>query len=140
MFRKPAGNSVALPPQVNRKPLDHPACEIAREVYQTIASSGLDKFTFSLIDALWQDLNAVVQELERLPEAAFKDLIGVIDRLASARNELRLARFLFNLEEIDAVRCLVMRNKAVLRGKLILQKALRAWPSQSAPEGAQSPI
>jgi len=132
MFRKQAGNSVALPPQVNRNSLDHRSCEIIREVSETIASASLDKFTFSFIDSLWQDVNAVLQELERLPEAAFKDLMGVIDGLTRARNELRLARFLFNLEEVDAVRCLVMRNKAMLRGGRILQNVLKAWPSQAS--------
>ena len=118
--------------QANTKYLEHHHCEIAREVYQTIHRSGLDKFTFSLIDSLWNGLNVVVHELNHLPDEVFKELLGVIDGLTEARNELRLARFLFDVEEINAVYGLVMRNKAVLRGKHILHKILIVWSSQSS--------
>ena len=123
MRKKQAGNSVEL---------EHQYCEIAREVYQTIHASGLGKFTFSLIDSLWNDLNAMVYDLEHLPEAAFKQLLEVVEGLAEARNELRLARFLFEVEEINEIRRLVMRNRAILRGEKILHKVMAAWPLQSA--------
>jgi hypothetical protein len=122
MRQKQAGNSVEL---------EHQYCEIAREVYQTIHVSGLGKFTFSLIDSLWNDLNAIVHDLEHLPEAAFKQLLDVIEGLTEARNELRLARFLFELPEINEVQRLVMRNKAILRGETILHKVMAVWPDQS---------
>ena len=123
MRKKQAGHSVEL---------EHQRCEIAREVYQTIHTSGLGKFTYSLIDSLWNDLNAIVHDLERLPEAAFKQLLEVIEGLTEARNELRLACFLFELEEINEVQRLVMRNRAILRGENILHKVMAAWPLQSA--------
>jgi hypothetical protein len=133
MLNKQAGNSVELPrKQANTKYLDHQHFEIAREVYQTIHRSGLDKFTFSLIDSLWNDLNVVVHELNHLPDDVFKELMELIEGLTEARNELRLARFLFDVEEINAVYRLVMRNKAVLRGKHILHKILTVWPLQSS--------
>ena len=91
-------------------------------------TSGVGMFTFSFIDSLWNDLNAVVHDLDRLPEVEFRALIEIIDGLAEARNELRLARFLFDVEEINAVYRLVMRNKAILRGQNILHKVLRVWP------------
>jgi hypothetical protein len=124
MRKEQAGNSTELLHQANRKQLEHGYCEIIREVYQTIHQFSLDKFTFSFMDSLYNDLNAVVYDLDRLPEEIFKELIEVIIRLREARNELRLARFLFDLEEINPVRRLVMRNKAVLRGKHILHKVL----------------
>jgi hypothetical protein len=123
MVKEQAGNSVEL---------EHQCCEIIREVYESIHTSGLDKFTFSLIDSLWNDLNIVIPQLERLPEGAFKELLEVIEGLAEARNELRLARFLFDVEEINAIYRLMMRNRAVLRGEQILHKVLTLWPSQSA--------
>jgi len=133
MLNKQAGNSVELPrKQANAKYLEHQHCVIAREVYQTIHRSGLDNFTFSLIDSLWNDLNIVIHELNDLPDAVFKELMEVMEGLTEARNELRLARFLFDVEEINAVYRLVMRNRAVLRGKHILHKILTVWPLQSS--------
>jgi len=116
----------------NSGELEHQYCEIVREVYQAIHTSGLDKFTFSLIDSLWNDLNAALRDLEFLPEAAFKELLEVIEGLTEARNELRLARFLFDVEEINAVYRLIMRNRAVLRGEHILHKVLTVWPLRSS--------
>jgi hypothetical protein len=110
--------------------LGYPYCEIIRAVYQTISQCSLDKFTYSLIDSLWNDLNAVVYDLEHLPEASFKELIAVIGGLTQARNDLRLARFLFDVEEINPVYCLIMRNRAVLRGQDVLCKVLLVWPLQ----------
>jgi len=129
MLRKPAGNSVE---QAKTKVLEHQYCEIASKVYQTIYTSSLDKFTFPLIDALWNDLNGIVQHFDRLPATAFKELSEVTKDLSMARNELRLARFLFEVEEINAVYRLIMRNKAVLRGKHILHKVLTVWLFQSS--------
>ena len=60
MLRKQAGNLVALPPQVNRNTLDHQACETVGKVARDIQSSGLDKFTFSFVASLWEDLNGEV--------------------------------------------------------------------------------
>ena len=123
MRKKQAGNSVEL---------EHQYCEMAREVYQTIHTSGLGKFSFSLIDSLWNDLNAIVNDLERLPEAACKELLEVIEGLTEARNELRLARFLFELPEINEVQRLVMRNRAILRGENILHRVMAVWPLESS--------
>lgn len=131
MLKKKAGHSVELLPRANGRVLEHRNCEIAREIHQTLRASSLDKFTYSRIDSLWDELNGVVHELERLPEAAFKELIEVIDGLSEARNELRLARFLFDVEEVNPVHRLILRNRAVLRGRDILQKTLRVWPAQS---------
>jgi hypothetical protein len=123
MVKEQAGNSVEL---------EYQCCEIVREVYETLHTSGLDKFTFSLIDSLWDDLNMVIHELEHLSEGTFKELLEVIERLTEARNELRLARFLFDVEEINAVYRLILRNRAVLRGEQILHKVLTVWlPGES---------
>ena len=108
--------------------MERESCEVVRGIYETIHTSNLDKFTFARIDSLYDDLNAVVQELDRLPEETFKELIGVILGLSEARNELRLARFLFDVEEINPVYRLVMRNRAVLRAEHILHKVLLIWP------------
>ena len=133
MLRKQAGDPVELPhKQANEKYLEHQYCEIAREVYQTIHTSGLDKFTFSLIDSSWNDLNTALRELERLPKETIKELMEVIEGLTEARNELRLARFLFDVEEINAVYRLIMRNRAVLRGEHILHKIIKVWPLHSS--------
>lgn len=130
MLKKQAGNLVGLPHQAKRIYVEYPYCEIVRAVYQTIHKCSLGKFTFSLIDSLWNDLNAVVYDLEHLPEESFKELIRVIGGLTQARNDLRLARFLFDVEEINPVYRLIMRNRAVLRGQDILRKVLLAWPLQ----------
>jgi hypothetical protein len=130
MLKRPAGDSVKLPQPANGKYLEHQHCEIVRGAYRTIHTSGLDKFIFSWVDSLYKDLNTVLQELDRLPEDSFKELIESMDHLSEARNELRLARFLFGVEEINSVHRLIMRNRAVLRSKTILHRAIQVWPVQ----------
>src|SRR5690349_12428908 len=104
MLKEQTGETVGSPDeQANTKVLERHYCEIAREVYQAIHTSGLDKFTFSLIDSLWNDLMLIIYELERLPRSEFNDLLEVSGGLSEAANELRLARFLFEVEEINAV-------------------------------------
>jgi len=127
-MKRPAGNSANVLPQANTKYLEHQHCESARQLYQTLHTSGLGKFTYSLIDSLWNDLSTLVHQLERLPEDPFKELMGVIQNLSDARNELRDARFLFDVKEINSVHRLLLRNRAVLRGKHILRKVLMVWP------------
>jgi hypothetical protein len=133
MLKEPAGSAV-VSPQANGKYLEHQYCEITREVYQTIHTSGLYKFTWIWTDSLWKDMEAVVYDLDRLPEAEFKALIEVILVLSEARNELRLARFLFDVQEINHVHRLIMRNRAVLRCERILDKVIRVWPLDSPSE------
>lgn len=128
MLKEQADKSVEFLHSANSKYLEHQHCEVVREVSESLHTSSLDKFTFSFIDSSWNDLNAVVYDLDHLPEATFKEMIEVIDGLSEARNELRLARFLFDVEEIPPVYCLVMRNRAVLRGKRILHQVLQVWP------------
>lgn len=115
--------------RANSSYLENQYLAIVRDIYRTIHTSGLDKFTFAWIDSLWSDLAAALYELERLPEAVYKELLEVIEGLTEARNELRLARFLFDVEEINPVYRLFMRNRAVLRGEDILQKVIKAWPA-----------
>lgn len=128
MLKEQAVPSTEMPHEATGQNLEHPYCEIVREVYESIHRSGLDQFTLSRIGEFWNDLNAVLYELERLPETSFQELMEVILRLREARNELRLAYFLFHVEEINSIRLLVLRNKAVLRGKRILHKVLLTWP------------
>jgi hypothetical protein len=128
MLRKQAGTSVELPPAVNGKYLEPQQHEIVREMCLSLHRSSLNRFTYSFVDAQCSDLNAVVYELDGLPEALFKELIEVIVGLGDARNELRLTRFLFDVEEINPVYRLLLRNRALLRSKRILDKVLGAWP------------
>ena len=118
----------ALPISPDGSVLEHELWEIVRADYHMMQASTLNKFTSSWIDSLLDHWSAILYDLERLPEEQFKQFIETIGRLASGRDELRLARFLFALEEVDPVRRLVMRNKAILRAKRILRQALSAWP------------
>jgi len=127
-----AGNSMELPHPANRTYLEPQICERVREVYQTLQSCGTANFTYLWVNSLLNNLVDVIHHLQRLPEPIFKQMIEVIDGLGEARNELRLSLFLFDLEEIDPIRRLVMRNRAVLRGKRILQKMLLVWPLHSS--------
>jgi hypothetical protein len=77
---------------------------------------------------LWDDLNTDLHELESLPQTEAKKLLEAMEHLMAARNELRLARFLFEVEEINPVYRLLMRNRAVLRGESILEKVIKIWP------------
>jgi hypothetical protein len=129
MLKRNAGKPVELPQSKESKCLEHQHCESVRGAYQTIQTSSLDKFTFARVDALWNELNTVLYELDRLPEESFKEMIEVIARLSEARDELRLARFLFDVEEINPIYRLILRNKAVLRSGRILDKVLHAWPA-----------
>jgi hypothetical protein len=131
MFKKQAGTLARLPHQAKRNFLEYQYFEVIRDIYQTIGKCSLRKFTFSLIDSWWNDLNAIVYDLERLPEESYKELIGVISRLTEARNDLRLARFLFSVEEINPVYRLMLRNRAVLRAHSILRKVLLVWQLQT---------
>ena len=110
--------------------LEHQSYEIVRDVYQSLHSSSLDQFRYAWVDALWSDLNALVYELEHSPETVLNELLEVIERLTEARNELRLARFLFDVEEINPVYRLIMRNRAVLRGKDRLHRGIAVWPKR----------
>ena len=114
------------------KYLEQTLCDFIRNVYQSIHTSKLSQFTFALIDSLWNDSDAVLFELTHGPSATCKELSQVIEGLTEARNELRLARFLFEVEEIQPLYRLIMRNKAVSRAEGILQRVLRAWPVSTA--------
>ena len=131
MLKRQAGHSVEILSPANGKYLEHQYCESVREIYRSLHRSSLDKFTHSWIDSFRDQLNVVIHELEYLPETAFKELIEVIDGLSETRNELRLARFLFDVEEINPVYRLILRNRAIFRGRDILHKTLQVWPVQS---------
>ena len=126
----------AVPHRSNSIYLQHEYWEIIKEAYQAIHTSGLYKFTFAMIDSWWDDLNTVLCDLGSVPEATFKDLLEVIEGLTEARNELRLARFLFDVEDINPLYRLIMRNRAVLRGEHILRKVIRTWPSDLSYKGS----
>ena len=126
MFTKATGNSVAQSSQPKVIDLEQ-HCEIAREIYQTIHLSSLNKFTFSVINVWWADLSRIIHVLERLPEEAFKEYIAVIQGLNKARNELRDACFLFEVEEIQPVHRLIMRNRAILRANEMLERVIQSW-------------
>ncbi|HEX5943528.1 MAG TPA: hypothetical protein VFY66_14690 [Anaerolineales bacterium] len=132
MLKEQAGISIELPPQANGTYLEHQSCETIREVYQSLYRSSLDQFTYPFINALWNTLNDVIHHLERLPEAVFKEMIEVIDGLREARSELRLASFLFDVEEINPIHRLLMRNRAMMRGKQRMQKILLVWPGSAS--------
>ena len=108
--------------------LEHQSYEIARDVYQTLHAGHLDQFTYAWVEAVWEDLTALVYDLEHLPETARGELLESLEGLTGARNELRLARFLFDLEEVDPVYRLIMRNRAVLRGTDRLLRGIEVWP------------
>ena len=135
MLKEQAGNSGSRVNMSERADGKYPAlrqhCESVREVHQTIYTSSVDKFTFAWIDSLWRDLLVVLQDLEQLPETTFVEMMEVIEGLRAAGNELRLAGFLFQVEEINPVHRLVMRNRAVLRSEVILKKMLQVWPLHS---------
>ena len=128
MLNEKAGNSIELPSRANRKYLEHQSCQIIGEVHQTLQTSGLEKFSFSLIQSLWDRLNDVFLHIDQLPEPAFVEMIEVVNGVRESRNELQLALFLFDVEEINPLHRFVMRNRAVVRGKLILQRTLQVWP------------
>jgi hypothetical protein len=128
MRRKQAGKSAEIPQQPTRMHLAHEDCVIVRAVYSTVHQSTLDKFTYSFINSLCKDLQAVIHRLDRLPEVSFQKMVYIIHCLSEARNELRLARFLFDVEEISPIYRLMMRNRAVMRGKQILSNTLQVWP------------
>jgi len=104
------------------------AWEIVRQAYETIHTSGLFQFTFAWVEALYADLEAVRYELEHLSVDVYKELLEVAERVEAARNELRLARFLFDVEEINPLHRLIMRNRAVLRCECLLSGLVSGWP------------
>ena len=128
MRKKTSDKSAELAHQANGKYLESKQLELVREMYQTLQRSGLEKFTLSFIDSKLNDLRTVLYDLDCLPEPVFKEMMEVMKGLSEARNELRLARFLFHVEEIEPVHRLVMRNRAVLRGKDILHRVVSLWP------------
>jgi hypothetical protein len=117
-----------LPHGVDSSYLESQHYESTRQVYRYLDATGVGKFTPLFIDSVWNSVNDTIHHLEPLPEEAFKELMGMIEGLTKVRNELRHARFLFDLEEIHPVHRLVIRNRAVLRGKDILYKVILAWP------------
>jgi hypothetical protein len=133
MLNRRAGRSAKVSPQSNGKYLEHQHYETALQVYQTLQMSSLGKFTHSLIDGLYKDVSAALYHLKRLPEEDFKEFMEVIQGLGLVRNELRHARFLFDVEEINPVHRLVMRNRAVLGGKQVLHRVIVSWPQSLIP-------
>lgn len=125
-----AGNSTELRPHAHSRKMEHQSCESIREVFQALHPSAWRSFTPAWLDTLWSHLNDVIHHLDRLPEDTFREMIEVIDGLGMARAELGLACFLFDVEEIDPVHRLLLRNRAVWRSENILQKVLQAWPSR----------
>lgn len=114
--------------KAGRKYRKHVYREIALGVCQAIDQACPRGFTYSFVEDCWSDLHAVHQHLDRLPERAFREMIQVILSLAEARNELRDALFLFDVEEINPIYRLMIRNKAMLRGKNILDRVIMDWP------------
>ena len=128
MLTAPALDLAEPPHKANSKSQKHAYRELALGVCQAIDQACLSGFTHSFIEGCWSDLHTVHRNLERLPEPAFKEMIQVILSLAEVCNELRDALFLFDVEEITPVYRLMMRNKAMLRGKRILDGVLMCWP------------
>ena len=129
MLKERAGQTVNVSHRANGQyPELRQHSEALKDVYQSIHDSGLYKFTFARVDSLWNGLCAILYDLEQMPEEAFIEMMEVIEGLRTACNELRLARFLFDVEEINPVHRLVMRNRAVLRSEGILEKILHVWP------------
>ena len=127
MLKRQAGKSAEQSPQVTQI-LEHQHCERVKQIHQILHTSSLQKYTYEFIDSLYGESTAILYELERQPEDTFKALIAVIGGLREARNELRHACFLFDIQEINPVHRLVMRNRAALRGRDVLQKVILAWP------------
>ena len=129
MLKEQAGNAVVLlHAQTAGQRLEHPDYEIAGNVYQNFHTTSLGKFTSAWIDGTLDSVHEILHRLEQSPEVTFLELMEVIQGLRETRDELRLARFLFDREEIPPLYGLVMRNRAVLRGETILQKVLKVWP------------
>lgn len=134
MLKERTGNTVNLSPRVNGKhPEQGQHFEAIGEVYQTIHTSGLYQYTLAWIEARWYAVLKILHQLEQLPEPEFIEMMEVIEGLREAGNDLRLARFLFDVEEINQVYRLIMRNRAVLRSAAMLQKTLQTWPTRSPP-------
>lgn len=127
MLKRQAGKS-AEQSQEGTQVLEHQHCERVKQIHYILHTSGLEKYTSMFIDSLYGESTAILYELEVQPEDTFKALMEVIDGLRAARNELRHARFLFDIQEINPVHRLVMRNRAALRGKDVLQKVIQVWP------------
>jgi hypothetical protein len=127
MLKRQAGKLAEQSPQVTQV-LKPQHCERVKQIHQILHTSSLEKYTYTFIDSLYGESTAILYELERQPVEIFKALIEVIGGLREARNELRHARFLYDMQEINPVHRLVMRNRAALRGKDVLQKVIRVWP------------
>jgi hypothetical protein len=127
MLNRQAGKSAEQSPQVTQV-LRHQHCERVKQIHQILHTSSLEKYSYTFIDSLYGESTAILYDLERQPEDIFKALIEVIGGLREVRNELRHVRFLFEVQEINPVHRLVMRNRAALRGKDLLQKIILVWP------------
>jgi len=127
MLKRQAGKSAEQSPQVTQV-LEPQHCERVKQIHQTLHTANLQKYTYILVDSLYRQSITILYELEVQPEDLFRALIEVVDGLREARNELRHARFLFEVQEINSVHRLIMRNRALLRGKDVLQRVIRVWP------------
>lgn len=127
MLKKRAGKSAEQFSQVTQV-LEHQHCERVKKLHEIMHTSGLERYTSVFINSLYGELTVILYELEKESDDTFKALMEVISGLREARNELRHARFLFDLQEINPVHRLVMRNRAALGGKDVLQKVILVWP------------
>lgn len=127
MLNRQAGKSVEQSPQGTQL-LERPYCERVRQLYQILHTSGLETYSYTFIDSWYREATVILYELEDQTESTFKALIEVIMSLREARNELRHARFLFDVEDVNPVHCLILRNRAVLKSKEILLRIILGWP------------
>jgi hypothetical protein len=116
----PAGRSAA-----NDQVLETEGWEVVRQTYQTLRTSSLFQFTLARVEGLYRDLEAALYQMEHGSAEVSPRFLKIAESLQKARNELRLALFLFDVPEIDPLYRLVMRNRALLRGEAVLCEVIK---------------
>ena len=101
--------------------------EITSDIYQSLKLMNPWSFDRTFVCVAWEDLNAVIDGL--LPHMMDDEdtFVRIVDGLKAVRKELCFADSLFDVEQVDPLYRLVIRNKSALRLRYILDTILQSW-------------
>jgi hypothetical protein len=107
-------------------------------IYKALAAAEPGMLTASFLEGLHNDLDAIIEHLTPLTDPDELESPAIIDGLIIARNKLDFALALFDIEEVDPLYRLVIRNKVVPRVRILLGDVLQCWPGV-IPYGGLAP-
>lgn len=107
-------------------------------MYQTLAAAEVGMLTASFLQGLYNDLDSIIERLIPLKDPNELESPAILDGLIIARNKLDFALALFDIEDVDPLYRLVIRNKVIPKVRSLLEDVLLCWPGAEAPRADRS--